>query len=128
MDLKAHCATKVFFCNSLAKFDDRLSPNFFPVLLFYVYVGPSKCKSIVPFHFSNLNWQDTFGNCQRTSILTWCVSIVTNLWKLRLNWSLAIITKRVVSLKIYDFRIKASGHYWQLSKTSLLTWCISTYA
>ena len=25
------------------------------------------------------------------------------------------------------YSIKDSGHYWYLSKTSLLTWCISTY-
>ena len=27
-----------------------------------------------------------------------------------------------------DSWLKDNGHYWSLSKTSLLTWCISTYA
>ena len=32
--------------------------------------------------------------------------------------------------QIYNkyIQVKGTGHYWLLSKTSLLTWCISTYA
>ena len=31
-------------------------------------------------------------------------------------------------LELCCFRSAVCGHYWYLSKTSLLTWCISTYA
>ena len=43
----------------------------------------------------------------------------------KMNWSLNLqenILKKKKKL------LKSTGHLWQLSKTSLLTWCIPTYA
>ena len=62
---------------------------------------------------------DTIGNCQ--SLLTWCISmhIITNLWKLELNWSSKLRRDNNERI-IHPCHTKLCAFRWLISRPQIL--------